>query len=282
MARLDSLSILNESSGKEKLAEAYGKVIEFIEKTTISSQLKNQDLSGNPTTGTVEAKRFANMESKAYGSARSGNAGEKIKAKPVTISINTDKELINEVEEKDIALYGVDGLISRKTALNQSSMKRELERAFFQKAVDAGTDASLTAQTKIEEWLEALIQKVETVKNDYVDGVDRDMISITLDTATYGKARTFLDTTQNSNVNTSTGEFGMFHGVRIFSSVYLPAGTNGVAMCDGSIAQPVLTWLDEPGKIQLSNAYHFGIFYSYGTEAVMPDLIFKANFTAGE
>ena len=29
-------------------------------------------------------------------------------------------------------------------------------------------------------------------------------------------------------------------------------------------------------RIQLSNAIGFGIFYSYGTTAVMPDLIFKA------
>lgn len=279
MARIDSLSILLDPSGQDKLAEAYGKVIDNISKSTISAQLKNQDLSGDPTTGTVEAKRFENTESKAYGTARSGNAGEKIKAKPVTISINTDKEMINEVEEKDVALYGVDGLISRKSTINQKSMQRELERAFFQEAVDSGTDAELTSETKIEEWLEALIQKVETVNNKYVDGVDRDMIAVVLDTATYGKARTFIDTTQNANVNTSVGEFGVFHGVRVYSSVYLPAGTNGVAMCEGSIAQPVLTWLDEAGKIPLSNAYHFGMFYSYGTEAVMPDLIFKANFT---
>lgn len=278
MARIDSLSIMLDPSGQDKLAETYGKVIDNIAKSTISAQLKNQDLSGNPSAGSVEAKRFENTESKAYGTARSGG-GEKIKAKPVTIAINTDKELINEVEEKDVALYGVDGLISRKAAQNQKSMQRELERAFFQKAVDAGTDASLTAETTIEGWLEALIQKVETVSNKYVDGVDRDMIAVVLDTATYGKARTYIDTTGNANINTAAGEFGIFHGVRIFSSVYLPVGTNGVAMCEGSIAQPVVTWLDEAGKFPASNAYHFGMFYSYGTEAVMPDLIFKANFT---
>ena len=281
MARIDSLSIMLDPSGKDKLAETYGKVIDNIAKSTISAQLKNQDLSGNPAAGSVEAKRFENTGSKTYGTARSGG-GEKIKAKPVTIAINTDKELINEVEEKDVMLYGVDGLISRKAAQNQKSMQRELERAFFQEAVDSGTDASLTAETTIEGWLEALIQKVETVSNKYVDGVDRDMIAVVLDTATYGKARTYIDTTGNANINTAAGEFGIFHGVRIFSSVYLPAGTNGIAMCEGSIAQPVVTWLDEAGKFPASNAYHFGMFYSYGTEAVMPDLIFKANFSAGE
>ena len=46
-----------------------------------------------------------------------------------------------------------------------------------------------------------------------------------------------------------------------------------IAMVDGAVAQPVLTTLDEAGKIPMSNAYHFGLFYSYGTKAVMPDLI---------
>ena len=46
-----------------------------------------------------------------------------------------------------------------------------------------------------------------------------------------------------------------------------------VGMADGSIAQPVMSTVMDPVKIQLSNAIGFGLFYSYGTEAVMPDLI---------
>ena len=272
MTRLDSLSILNESEGKEKLAEAYGKVIDNVEQTTISARLKNTDLSGDPTTGTVEAKRFENAESQAYGTARSGGKGQKIHAKPVVISIDVDKELINEVEEKDTALYGVEGLIERKSALDQRSMVRELERAFFTEAKTAGTKATLTA-TDINEKVEELIQTIETTKNDYVDGVPRDMIHVIMTPATYGQMRNFLDTTMNANVNTGIGEFGTFHGVSIYSSVYLPASTDMIAMVEGSVAQPVLNWLDDAGKIPMSNAYHFGMFYSYGTEAVMPDLI---------
>lgn len=272
MARIDALSILNESDGKEKLAEAYGKVIENVEQTTISARLKNTDLSGDPTTGTVEAKRFENTESQAYGTARTGNKGQNIKAKPVVVAIDTDKELINEVEEKDVSLYGVDGLIARKSAMDQRSMVRELERAFFTEAKSAGTGASLSA-TAINEKVEELIQTIETTKNDYVDGVPRDMIHVIMTPATYGQLRNFLDTTNNANVNTGAGEMGTFHGVSIYSSVYLPASTDMIAMVEGSIAQPVLNWLDDAGKFPASNAYHFGMFYSYGTEAVMPDLI---------
>lgn len=278
MARIDSLSILNESSAKDKLAEAYGKVIDNVEQTTISARLKNADLSGDPTTGTVEAKRFENADSQAYGTARTGNKGQNIKAKAVVVAIDADKELINEVEEKDVSLYGVSGLIERKAAMDQRSMVRELERAFFAEAKTAGTSASLTA-TEINEKVEELIQTVETTKNDYVDGVPRDMIHVVMTPATYGQLRNFLDTTNNANVNTGAGEMGTFHGVNIYSSVYLPASTDMIAMVEGSIAQPVMTTLDEAGKIPLSNAYHFGMFYSYGTEAVMPDLI---QYVAGE
>lgn len=275
MARIQSLGMLLEQGGKDYLAEEYGKVIENIEKTTISGALKNTDLSGTPASGSVEAKRFINSASKDYGTARSANKGDQVKAKPVTIAINVDKEIIEEIEEKDVSLYGVDGVVARRVANHGKSMTRELERAFFAEAVSAGS-ALETDKTAINEKIEALIQQIENTKNDYVDGVDRDMISVVCDTATYGELRAFLDNTSNANVATDAAEFGRFHGVKVYSSVYLPADTKAVGMADGAVAQPVLPTVADPEKIQLSNAIGFGIFYSYGTKAVMPDLIVKA------
>lgn len=273
MARIDSLSILMDPSGKDKLAEKYGPVIENLQKSTISGILKNRDLSGDPTTGTVEAKRFANAASKAYGTARAAAKADQVKAKPVSVAIDQDKELLEEIEEKDVKLYGVDNVINRRITSHGKSMERELERAFFQCAKDEGTSATLTA-TAINEKVEELIQKIETTKNAYVDGVDRDMIAVILDTATYGAMRNFMDTTaHNANVDTAGREFSTFHGVRVYSSVYLPDGVQMIAMADGAVAQPVMTGMADPGKIQLSEAYAFGIFYHYGTKAVMPDLI---------
>lgn len=274
MARIDSLSILDEAgSAKDKLAEKYGPVIENLQKSTISGLLKNTELSGDPTTGTVEAKRFANSASKAYGTARAAHKADQVKAKPVTVAINQDKELLEEIEEKDTKLYGVDNVINRRISNHGKSMERELERAFFQCAKDEGASLSLTA-TAINEKVEELIQKIETTKNDYVDGVDRDMIAVVLDTKTYGDMRNFMDVTaQNAGVDTAGREFGNFHGVRVYSSVYLPDTVTMVGMVDGAIAEPVMTTLADPGKIQLSNAYAFGLFYSYGVKAVMPDLI---------
>lgn len=275
MSRIDSLSIFDAAETKAKLSESYGKVIDNIEKSTISSLLKNTDLSGDPNSGSVEARRIANTDSQNYGTARTGGKGQNIVAPPVVVQIDTDRELINEVEEKDLTLFGVDGLIAKKTASNERSMKRELERAFFKTAADAGTVANLT-KNEANEKLEELIQLLETIKNEFVDGVERELINIICTPKAYGEIRNFLDKgAQNANINTAVGEFGMFHSVNVFSSVYLPDGVEMIAMCQGAVAQPVRTSLDEAGKIPMSDAYHFGMFYYYGTKAVMPDLIFK-------
>jgi len=273
MARIDSLNILNTAGAKDLLAEKYGPVIENIMKATISGRLKNTELSGDPTTGTVEAKRFVNAVSDPYGTARANAKGDSVKAQPVTVPVNVDREIIEELENKDVTLYGVDNVINRRISNHGRAMERELERAFFLAARTDGAALVPTA-TAINEITEDLIQSIETTKNDFVDGVPRDLISITMSTAAYGKIRNFLDTdVGNANVNTAAGEFGTFHGVRVFSSVYLPANTSMLAMVDGSVAQPVLPSMPDPGKIQLSDAYGFGIFYYYGTKSVMPDLI---------
>lgn len=272
MARIESLNMLNTEGAKSYLAEAYGKVIENVQKNTISAQIKNKDLSGDPTTGTVIATRLANTTSNAYGTARSGGKGQAVKKDEVVIAINTDKELINDVEEKDARLGGVDNLITRKSAMDEKSMARELERAFFNVAATEGTAISLT-KTTIEEKVEELIQVVEATKNNFVDGVERDMIHVILAPSVYGDLRNYLDKAPVANVNTGVGEMGTFHGVKVYSSVYLPENCSMIAMAEGAIAQPVTTDLDEADKYPASNCYHFGMFYSYGTKAVAPDVI---------
>lgn len=271
MARIASLNILLSTTGKDYLAEKYGAVIANVQKRCISQLIKNTDLSGTPGAGTYEAKRFENKTSNAYGTARSGGAGQAIKATPVTVPVNVDKEIIVEAEQKDVTLYGVDGLIERETASAQKSMIRELERAFFAAAVTAGT-AVTPAGTTPEEIAEELIQSVETVQNNFVDGVERDMITLVLTPAKYGKLRTYFDAVSHDG---NAESFGMFHGVKVYSSIYLPANTNGVCMADGSVAEPVLPTVAPAQKVPLSNAIAFGMFYSYGATAVAPDLIFK-------
>ena len=272
MARIASLSILLSTEGNDFLKEEYGKVIDNVQKKTISAQIKNKNLSGNPSAGTVEAKRFENKTSKAYGTARSGGAGQKTKATPVVVAIDTDRELISEVEQKDVNLYGVDAFVARQAANDGKAMERELERAFFAEAVTAGTALTLTGTT-VEEQAEEMIQAVETVQNDFVDGVERDMIQLVCKPKFFGKLRIYMDKVEDGGA--AGEEIGYYHGVKVKSSVYLPAGVeNAIVMANESIAQPVMITQSPAAKIPLSNAISFGLFYSYGTKAVAPDLIF--------
>lgn len=283
MARLDALSIELVTTGKDTLAEAYGKVIENIQHITLANALKNTDLSGDPSTGTVEAKRFVNVSGNAYGTARTAKAGQKIKVKPVVVSLDDNTEYLEEVEEKDIKTYGVAGLIEKRTANHQNALAVELDTKFFAEAVSAGSAFTPTSTTNIEDEIEEAIQTVETVKNDYVQGVPRNMISVVMTPAYYGKLRNKINSITNSNNLgvVSNYQAGIFNNARVYSNVFLPAGTDYIVMVDGAVAQPIMTTVANPEKIQLSDATGFGLFAYKGTKAVMEDLIFyKSNGTS--
>ncbi len=276
--RQDALSIELQSSGKDKLAEEYGKVIENINATTLSARLKNTDLSGDPTSGSVEAKRFVNAKSQAYGTARSAGKGNVVKAKPVVIPIDDDTEFMEEVEEKDLKLYGVNGLIERRTRNHQESAKVELEEKFFSVAKEAGKKFEPTTET-IEDEIEEAIQKVETTKNEFVRGVPRTMIEVIMTPAVYGKLRNKIATLPNANANVASYESGIFNNVRVNSSVFLPENVEYIVMVKGAVAQPVLPGIYAPKAIELSEATAFGLFLHKGTKAVMEDLIIYKETT---
>lgn len=273
MARYDSLNVLLTTGGKDKLAEDYGKVIANVMARMSSSNMKNTDLSGAPTAGSFEAKRLVNRTSNVYGTARSGGKGQSVTAKPVTVLIDQDRELITEIEEKDVALYGVDAFIAKTQAQDENAMILELERAFYTEAVAAGTELTL-AGTDAAAKAEELIQAVETVKNDFVDGVDRTLIHLVCSPSFYGQLRTYIDKVNDGGATAE--EINLFHGVKVYSSVYLPTGKSAVVMAQGSVTQPVLPTVCAPERVPLSNAIATGLFYSYGTKAVAEDLIFYA------
>ena len=271
MARISSLNVLLTTTGKDYLAEQYGAVVENVQKNCISQQLKNKNLSGDPEAGSLEAKRFANTTSNAYGTARAAGKGAAAEVKPVTVQIDQDKEIVVEIENKDVSLYGVDAFVEREAANAEKSMTRELERAFFSEAATHGQTFTATAQTA-DGIMEELIQAVETVQNDFVDGVERDMIAVVCDPATYGALRSYFDKVQDGGA--SAESFGTFHGVKVFSSIYLPQGINAIAMAEGSVAQPVKVTKYEAERVPLSSAIAIELFYSYGSKAVADDLIY--------
>ena len=283
--RIESLNVLldGSESGKMLLKEAYDGVLENVQKQAVSVQLKNTDLSGDPTAGTVEAKRFVNSASQNYGTARTAGKGNAVKGKTVTIPIDTDKEFVEEIEDKDIKLLGVDGIVAKRSSNHAMRMAAELDEKFFEVGKTSGTQFKpAKAVTSIQEIVENAILLLENLKNDYIDGLPRDMLRIVFDAETYSQMRMYLDTVVNTNVDTTTESFVMYHGVRCYSSNRLPAGVKFEIMMNESIAQPVMSQSYSAEKIPLSNAVAIELYFNYGTKAVTPDTIYWYDGTHAE
>ena len=275
MARTKAISLIQTGTTKVDLAELSGLVIGNIQKDTLASGLKSQSYTGNPASGSVEYKRFKNSVSQDYGTARAAGKGSAITVPPTTVNLNTHKEIVEEAAKFDLDTFGVGNIMARRADNHVDTVAAEFDTAFFQCAVDEGTSFS-TAETDVEAIVEAFIQTLETVKNDYVRGVPRNIMRLVCDPSFYGKIRNYLDkNVQNANVDSAAEDFAIFHGVRCYSSVFVPSGTNAIIMIDGAIAQPAVIYpYKEPEKIPLSNDYGVSMFYDYGTKALTPDLIF--------
>jgi hypothetical protein len=270
MAREDALSIFSSGETKDKLAELHNGLIESIQKGAVSEQIKNKDYSGDPTTGSVEVNRFKNSGDQTYGTARTAGEGDKLfNNGKVVVNIDQHKEIVEEVNATDLKLHGVGGIVEKRQTNQKTTLISVLDRAFFVAAEAAASVFTPTAATLVGK-LEQLIQEVETTVNDWVDGVDREMIVLTVSPAVYGELANYIDSVPNPLTNLTDN---VFHKVRIFSNHRQTA--DAVCMVEGAVAQPVLLSDYEPEKIPLSNDYAVELFYDYGTKAVTPDLIQK-------
>ena len=272
MARQDALNILVSEGVKDKLAETYGQVIEAVQKGAVSEQIKNKNYSGDATSGTVEIDRFKNAEVNDLGTARTGGKGDELEnSGKVVVSVDTDKEIVEELAKKDVKLFGLDGMAEKRKANHIKRMIAYLDKEFFACAETEGTEITLKA-TDVQGKIEELILSVETTVNDFVDGVDRDMIVVTVTPAIYSQIQNYIDSVPNSLTGVND-EY--FHKVRIYSNhrQTKPA----IAMIEGAVAQLVTTDEYDAEKIPLSNNIALELFFSKGTKAVMPDLIKYAD-----
>ena len=110
MARQPALNIADytDQTTMDNLAEVLDGVIENIQVSAVSEALKNREGSGDPRGGSIEYKRFVNAQLKSKGTARTAGKGDKVIAKPVIVNLDDDKEIVEELQIKDVKLYGID------------------------------------------------------------------------------------------------------------------------------------------------------------------------------
>lgn len=269
---------LNEND-KDDLVSIKGEIIESVARATVSTKIKNKYGVGNPAAGFVTYDRFKNSESKTYGTARAAGKGDAlVNDGKVTNNIDDRREISAEFELDDVERYGIPDLITKRKANQAASMARYLDTKFFTEAVNAGTAITgLLKTTPIQDTLETIIQTLETVSNNWVDGVDRGMIVLSVKPSVYGKLANYLNEVKNE----ITGSIDvLFNGqVRIFSNVNQTKDI--IAMAEGAIAQDVNVRDYDPQRVPFSDSVEASLFYTQGTKAVMPDLVFYADLADG-
>lgn len=272
MARQNALSITTDGTTADQLAELTNQVIDNLFASSLSVRLKNQMYSGDPTTGSVEFKKFRNAVSQAYGTARAAGAGNALEAVKSTLNIDQDKEIVEEIEAKDVKLYGVGNIMAKRAVNHDKVMAAELDRAFFA-ALEAEGSYHTFESTDAVDKFEELVQLVETTTDEFVDGVDRSMIYVSVKPAIWGELKNHLNTLNDRG--SEDGEIKGINGVEVVSNNRQTA--DWIVATYETAAQPVVVdqYVDE--KINLSNAHAVELFYHYGTKVINPNLVHYAS-----
>lgn len=269
MANATAMSIFqHDGTTPDELAIAYTSLVDQIQKAALANRYKNTNISQDPVTGTYKARRLETSAVQNYGTARAAGEGTKIKNNGVDVPVNTPKEIIEEVEQFDLDQYGLAGMITRRTENFKLSMARFLDNLFFAKAISAGASVDLSGISTVEDKLLSIINSLETVQNTNVDGVDRELMVMSVKPYWHSQVQKLIYAT----VNPAGQSVKMFHDVEIVSNMRQTADV--VIQVKGSVALPVIITDFKTETIPLSTAQALELFFKYGVEAVMPDLIF--------
>lgn len=276
-------SIYVSDSTKAELRNKIVGVFENLAKNTVSGKLKSK--SFEEKAGSFEFKRFANAESKDYGTARAAGKGQKVKAPSIPVNLDQDKEIVEEVNAFDAASFTEEDLnafLKRRQVSIEQTLARDLDRAFFGcvSASTATKGADVSKASNIREQIGEIIVALETVSNDYVDGVEREQMALVVSPALYQALKNELNDCYNFAGTTADEIFKGLDGVAVFSSNRLPSGVDYVLMTMDAIAEPVIISDTNIEKIPLSNEYAVEVFYRYGAKVLAKDLVVFGGFTA--
>ena len=262
--------MLQDGETQDNLKHVLSGVLENVEARAVSEQIKAKNGSGNPEGGVIEYKRFVNAELKDKGTARTAGKGDPVKAKPVKVVIDTDKEIVEELQGKDVRLYGIDGMAERRKGNHQSAIIRYLDREFFAKVLE-GTE--VTAKDNVQDTIDDLLERARTLKNDFIDGIESDLLVIVVNSRYRKAMKKILDDLPNGT-NPKEQAIGMYDSVRVYESNRLPTDVEAVVMMDGAIAQPYYVSEYSAEKVPFDDAVALEDYLYKGTKALMEDTIF--------
>ena len=275
MAREKTLNIADYLTPEvmDNLAETLDGVVENIQTSAVSEALKAKNGSGDPTTGSVEYKRFANAQLKNKGTARTAGAGEKVKAKPVIINLDDDKEIIEELQLKDVKLYGIDGMAEKRKKNFKDRVRAYLDRKFFSYASEVGTKVERGILTEASDIIDAMIVKAKNTSSDFIDGIDAEDLALVVN-GTFRKAlKNKLDELPNGT-SPENGAIGMYDSLVTYESNRLPEGVNCFVMLKESIAFPNYLSDYDAEKIPFDDAIALETFLYNGIGALAEEAIY--------
>lgn len=289
MAMTDALSIyLENGTTKAYLKNVLAGIFENYQKEALSARFKSKNANLNRPAGSYEFKRFANSTVRDYGTARKAGKGDKIIAPPITVNLDKNKEIVEEVNFFDadgsFTDEGFKAMVERRKTNFELSVTDFLDMDFFSTAKTGGTAATALGVTDLDSTksfkrqIETLIGKFEKTgkngtENKYVRGIDRRYMALILDSSLYGLVKDELNDCRNFSQMISDEKFTGINGVACFSSVNLPDGVDYELMTMDSIAQPVLPSGFEFEKIQMSIEYAMELFFRYGSKVLAPELV---------
>ena len=291
MARQDGLDLLDQAGSAAKLREAYLGIQDNYQKLSNVAKIKARTI-GAVNAGSFVFPRFKNATVNTYGTARTAGAGTAGVKEEVTVNLSVHKEIVEEFEKFDLETVGFD-VIAQRIFNHPQRMMAANDRAFWAEiktAVAAHDTANSTTHSANITWpkattpdyldlIEQLIVKVETTSSNYIDGVTRDLIFVAVRPAIYSKIQQKLDTIYAYNGNSELVEVPAYHGVMVFSELFLPSGTDFIAGIIGGAAMPVRSdGYTQPEKIGLSNAYAVSLFWDYGVAALAPEAFYEGEF----
>lgn len=291
MAMTEALSIyLENGTTKAYLKNKQVGIIENLQKTTLSARLKSKNANLSQAAGSYEFKRFANATVNDYGTARTAGKGSVIKAPPVVVNMDINKEIVEEVNFFDSNGSFTDdsfkGIVDQR-ANNYSLVFDDWnDVTFFATAKAGGTAGADISEAKdVREQVETIIQTLEMTgkggdTNAYVKGVDRKYMAMVCSPKLYGKIKNELNDCYNFSGTAADELVKGLNGVAIYSSVNLPDGCDYVLMTQDSIAQPVIVNEFNAEKIPMSVDYALGLFWRAGSKVLAKELVYYGAVTA--